>query len=364
MSENIQLSVLDIENKYKFDYDEDSNPKGYIQWGSDNQLPKLYHTCYNMSSTLKAIIDGTVNYILGDDVKVNDDAAYWNKQVNRNGMSMREFIEAISFNLLLFNGFAYQVIYNKLGVPVEFFPLDFGRCRTNEDATKVYYSKKWGKYSTKFEEFDIWNPNNINTENPTQIFYYKNKKGNTIYPLPPYNGAIYDILTEIECSKYALNTVSKGFSAKYLIEFPETANLTDEQKRGIEQAIKTKFCGSDTDVNFMLHWRTNDQGITINKLESDETPERYVAIKDSARQNIFVSMKASPVLFGLPNATNGFSTDEYKDSYKLYQKSVVAPMQDIILEALAKTTMVENPVTIKPFDIDFERNNDNDNEEK
>lgn len=353
--QNIQLSVLDIESKYKVDYADDVTNNSYCRWGVDNNLPVLYRTCYNQSSTLKSVIDGTINFILGDKVIVNESAAYWAKQVNRTGMTMREFIEAIAFNLLVYNGYAFQVIYNKLNIPVEIYPLDFGRCRTNEYQTKIYYSKKWGKYQSKYEEYDVFDPNNINPDKPTQIFYYKSRKSQNIYPTPPYNGAIYDVLTEVECSKYSLNTVARGFSAKYVFNFPEVGNLTNEQKKGMEEAIKTKFCGAENETNFMLYWKKDDKKIEIEKIESDETPERYIAIKDSARQNIFISMRCTPVLFGLPNAANGFTSTEYRDSYKIYEKSVVLPYQDVILESLAKTLGVEQPVTIVPYKITFDK---------
>lgn len=353
----IQLSVLDIEKKYVVDPEETTyGNKSLVTWGLDNQLPILYRNCYQKSATLKAIIDGIINYTLGDDIIVKDEAAYWREKVNRNGLTVRQLFSKLDFSLNVYGGFAIQVVYNKLGQVVEMFPLEYGRVRTNEDGTKVYYAKKWTKYQTKSQEFDAFDPKHINKENPTQIFIYRNDTTSSVYPLPPYAGAIYDILTEIECGKYSLNTVARGFSAKYIINFPEANNLTDEQKEGIQEAIKTKFCGSENDVNFMLYWKNDDtdKGIEVTKIESDETPERFIAIKDNARTNIFVSMKATPVLFGLPNASNGFSTNEYRDSYKLFQKSVIAPQQDVILEAFSKITGIEDGIEIAPFNITFE----------
>lgn len=353
----IQLSVLDIEKKYVVDPEETTyGNKSLVTWGLDNQLPILYRNCYQKSATLKAIIDGIINYTLGDDIIVKDEAAYWREKVNRNGLTVRQLFSKLDFSLNVYGGFAIQVIYNKLGQVVEMFPLEYGRVRTNEDGTKVYYAKKWTKYQTKSQEFDAFDPKHIDMENPTQIFIYRNDTTSSVYPLPPYAGAIYDVLTEIECSKYSLNTVARGFSAKYIINFPEANNLTDEQKEGIQEAIKTKFCGSENEVNFMLFWKNDDtdKGIEVTKIESDETPERFIAIKDNARTNIFVSMKATPVLFGLPNASNGFSTNEYRDSYKLFQKSVIAPQQDVILEAFSKITGIEDGIEIVPFNITFE----------
>ena len=357
MEENrIQLSVLDIESKYVVSPDETTyGNKSLVTWGMDNQLPVLYHNCYNKSATLKAIIDGTINYILGDDIVLDESAAYWREKVNRTGLTMRQLVSKMAFNLNVYGGIAIQVIFNKLGQVVELFPLDFGRCRTNEDGTKIYYAKKWTKYQTKSQEFDRFDPKNINKDNPTQIFYYKNDTTNSVYPLPPYAGALYDVLTEIECAKYSLNTVARGFSAKYVFNFPEANNLTDEQKDGIEEAIKNKFCGSENETNFMLYWKNEDgSGIEINKIESDETPERYIAIKDNARTNIFVAMRTTPLLMGLVNGiSTGWATQEFSDSFKLFQKTVIKPQQDIIVEALEKITGAKNGIHIMPFVIDF-----------
>ena len=358
MEENrIQLSVLDIESKYVVSPDETTyGNKSLVTWGMDNQLPVLYHNCYNKSATLKSIIDGTINYILGDDIVLDESAAYWREKVNRTGLTMRQLISKMAFNLNVYGGIAIQVIFNKLGQVVELFPLDFGRCRTNEDGTKIYYAKKWTKYQTKSQEFDRFDPKNINKDNPTQIFYYKNDTTNSVYPLPPYAGALYDVLTEIECAKYSLNTVARGFSAKYVFNMPEANNLTDEQKAGIEEAIKNKFCGSENEANFMLYWKNEDgSGIEINKIESDETPERYIAIKDNARTNIFVAMRTTPLLMGLVNGiSTGWATQEFSDSFKLFQKTVIKPQQDIIVEALEKITGAKNGIHIMPFVITFE----------
>lgn len=358
MEENrIQLSVLDIESKYVVSPDETTyGNKSLVTWGMDNQLPVLYHNCYNKSATLKAIIDGTINYVLGDDIVLDDSAAYWREKVNRTGLTMRQLVSKMAFNLNVYGGIACQAIFNKLGQVVELFPLDFGRCRTNEDGTKIYYAKKWTKYQTKSQEFDRFDPKNINKDNPTQIFYYKNDTTNSVYPLPPYAGALYDVLTEIECAKYSLNTVARGFSAKYVFNFPEANNLTDEQKDGIEEAIKNKFCGSENETNFMLYWKNEDgSGIEVTKIESDETPERYIAIKDNARTNIFVAMRTTPLLMGLVNGiSTGWATQEFSDSFKLFQKTVIKPQQDIIVEALEKITGAKNGIHISPFEITFE----------
>lgn len=353
MEKEIKLSVLDIERKYTIDTEETANNDDkMVMWGKNNDAPVLYNNCYRNSATLKSVIDGIVNYVLGDSITVN--AGDWVKEVNKRGVTMRQFVASLTYSYMIYGGFAFQVIYNKMGTAKEFYPLDYRKCRVNAARTKVWYNKKgWTKWS-RGEEYDAFNPDKFDVENPTQIFWYGGDSLSSIYPFPPYFGALTDVLTEIECSRYSLNSVSNGFSARYIINFPEANNLTDEQKRGIEDAIKNKFSGPESDANFMLYWndRTGDK-LTVEKIENDDAPEKFIAIKDNARTNIFVSMKATPVLFGLPNASNGFSTDEYKNSATLFEKMVVAPIRDVIIESIDKATGIKDSLTITPISISF-----------
>lgn len=353
MEERIKFSLLDIEKKYTYEIDESTyGVDQIVQWGKDNAAPVLYRNCYRNSATLSSIIDGSVNYTLGDGIEVN--AGKWVDAVNRRGMTMRQFVAQLAFSYFIYGCFFIQVIYNRLGEVTDMIPLDPVKCRTNTSGTKIWYSKKtWTKYQSKAECFDRFDMSNIDPEHPTQIFYYKGGFGTNVYSLPPFYGAIADVLTEIECSKYSLNSVSNGFNARYIITFPEANTLTTEQQKGIEDAIKTKWTGNEPEANFMIYWGDNGQKIEVSKIEGDETPERFIAIKDNARENIFVSMRATPNLFGLPSKTN-FNTQEYSSAVKIYEKMCIDPVRDIIKESIDKITGVKDAITIIPFSISFD----------
>lgn len=356
---NLKLSVLDVENKYRIDYKETVyGTDNIVSYGEDNAAPILFKNCYKNSSTLSSIINGAVNYILGDKVIVNDGAASMAEQVNRNGMTMRQFVANLALSYMIYGGFAFQIIYSKIGLPVELFPLDFSRCRTNENGNKIFYNKKgWTKYSTKSEVFDKFNPKTFNQEKPTQVFYYKGDYTSNVYPLPPYYAAIKDVLTEIECTNYSLNSVSNGFSAKHIINIPEAGNLTDEQKGEIETAIKNKFCGSDAEANFMLFWTNGEEQIDVKKIESDDSPERYITIKKDARNAIYAAMRCTPNLMGLPTETTGFNSQEYSSAFKLFQRTVIDGIQNILIESISKVFRTKDAISIVPFSISFDEEN-------
>lgn len=353
----LQLSVIDTQRKYSIpDYSESVYGSNQIvSYGRDNDLPILLRNCYRGSATLKSIIDGFIPYILGEEITVNEKIAKFSKTVNSKGLTMRQFLAAIGLDLLIYGGYCFQVVYSKLGTISELYPLDFGRARTNESGSKIFYSKKaWGKFTSKSKEFARFDPDLRGNE---AIYYYKGDFTKNVYPLPTWYGALYDVLTEIECSKYSLNSVSNGFSARYIVNLPNAANLTKEQKDIINQEIKEKFTGVESDSNFMLYFANGDKAIQVSKVESDDATDRYIAIKDNCRSNIYTALRCSPMLMGLYQGT-GWATSEYSDSFKIFNKTVIQPLQDTLIEGLdqvfTKLLAGEHAVEIKPFKIEFE----------
>ena len=359
-TENIALSVVEVEKKYTIDPTESvyGGGSGIVSWGEDNNLPALMTTCYQKSTTLGTVIDQTVNYICGDGVEISDDAAKWRKEVNRTHMTVEELVGHISFDFINYGNVAIQVIFNKLGNPVELYPLDVTRCRLSGDGLKVFYSKKaWTKYQTKAEEFPRFGRNDFDPEHPTQIYFWNGTGVKSIYNRAPWMSALSDALIEIEAGNYSLNAVSNGFSARYIFNFPNSGNKTDEQKKAVEKGIRSKFCGPDASNNFMLFWADNDKALEVTKIESDETPERFLAIRNTSRENIYASLRLSPLLCGVGMSNTGFATAEFSDSFKLYQRTVAEPNRRLIERMLDDVTMLTDAFQIKPFSITFENNN-------
>lgn len=349
-----QFSVVDTESKYVFDDEESVYGNNMVIWGSNNDMPKTYQYCYNNSATLKSVIDGYVKYILGDDVVSNKE------YVNPEGMTMKSLILQLAIDYMNYGGFAIQVIYSKLGTITGLYPLNFAKCRTNEKRNKIWYFKKGcTKYSTKGEEFDAFDKSRFDVKKPTQVLYFKGETTKSVYPKPMWYAAITDVLTDIEAGKYSLNTITNGFLAKYILSFPNSGNLTDEQKDSIEQGIKNKFCGSEQDSNFMLYFANGEEKMDISKIEtSDDVSERYIAIKNNCRDNIFVSMRCNPMLFGL-NVNTGFNTDEFSNVFKLFQKTQIQPIQDMFTDVFKR---LDCNVEIKPFSITFDESTDKNND--
>ena len=349
----LRFSIVDTNAVRIPEYSENANTRTYVSWGVDNMFPKFVNELYKGSATLRAIIDGTTNYICGNGLSISDDAAKWREEVNRRGETLEDLIEQIGLDLMKFNGFAIQVIYSRLGEVKELYALDFARCRVSSDYRKVFYAKRWGQYSSKYDEYDAFDRGRVNPENPTQIFFYKGS-ARTYYPMPTWEGSFRDCLAEISASKYVLNNMANGLAAKTIITLPNTSGLlTDDQKKAVEESIKAKFTGPDADSSFFLFWKEEEgEDLKVDAIQVQDESDKFDKIRTAARENIFVSLNATPSLFGLPNKNNGFTEQEYREAFSLYQKTQVGPRQRRIERALDKIFGTKGAVTILPFNID------------
>lgn len=353
----MKFSIVDTYNKYAYDRSENLNSKSYIPWGADNNFPNFINNMVKDSATLTATLTACKNMVAGDDVVLSEELSMFAEKVNRRGDTLQDLIESVAYDYFKYSGFAVQVIYSKLGSIVELYAIDFGRCRVNAEKNVVYYAKKgWGKYTSAYEEFDMFDKGSFNPDKPTQILWVMDSSIKTHYPYTSYEGAFNDILTEVEISKYNLNSVSNGFSAKHLISFPNAGSLTDEQKEEIENGIKNKFCGSDTNSNFMLYFSPDTTSLDVKKLESSDDADKYNAVNKIAQRKIFAAFHCNGNILGIPTESNGFNSEEYESSFKLFNRLTIKPAQNKIIRVLERMLGVKDAITIIPFSTNLENN--------
>lgn len=353
-SVSMRFSLIDPELKISTpSYDENlqKNGNNYTYWGADNKFPNKLITLAEESPSLSSILTGTVSFIIGNGIKVEDNTSMFARKVNSRGETLADIAEQIAYDKLLFGGYAIQVIYNVLKKPVEIYAVPMEFLRTNRKADKFWYNENWGKYSANALTFAKYNPAEID-DTYTQIFYSKNSGSRRVYPTSPQTGALNDIVSENIAAKYIKNSLESGLSARFIINMPNTAKLTDEQKAKIEDGIKKKFTGVENAGTFMLYFNSTTEKLDITKVDHDNSNEIFKSIREASRENIFVVNKATPNLFGLPTASTGFNSQEHQDAYSLYYKLVVYPIQKQIAEDLGR--IIGTNVIIEPFSIDLE----------
>lgn len=310
----------------------------FMTWGDDNHYPDFLYDQYLNCASLQSLINGAVDYILGDGINI------------LNGTHFPNLIEVFSKcveDYVIFGGCAINVIRDKAGIPREIYWLDVRKVRLNDKSDVFYYSEDWHKSYGRVDCIKLPKFKKDSSE-PSSIIYLKRKQSRGVYPVPMWAAAIKSVVTEIEISKYHLNEILNNFSASAIINF-NNGVPSDEDKDEIERAVSEKFTSSENAGRFMLTFNDNkDNAVTVERISSDNFDQRYSALASRVRSEIFTSFRANPNLFGLPTENLGFNNEEYESAFKLFNRTVIRPIQRDLI-ALFKDLGTE--IEIIPFSM-------------
>lgn len=325
--------------------------KDFIAWGTDNRYPNYLFSLYEDCATLQSIINGTTDFVCGNDISCN--LPIFEKTVNKNGDTINDIIQRISTDYLIFGGFALQVIRNSLGEITELYWIDFTKLRSNKKNDVFFFSDEWDKSYGRVK-YIVYPKFNIDDSNPTSIFYYKGNKTRSTYPTPLYNAAITACELEKKINEFHLNEISNNFLTSKIINF-NSGVPDDDLKNEIERNINEKFSGAENAGRILISFNNNkDSETTVTDLTQDDFGERYDALHKRSREEVFTAFRATPNLFGLPTETTGFNQQEFAEAFKLYNRTVVKPIQKVIVDTFDKIFGVDGSITIEPFNLEYD----------
>ena len=325
---------------------EEYRNKGYIYYGTDNLYPEYLFGLYTDVSTLKTIIDGTADYVAGDDAICN--VTNFNLVMNRKGDTLRNIIKWCARDYNLYGGFALEVIRNLAGGIGEIYYIDFRYLRSDKRNESFWYSEEFGKKYGRTTKAVVYPKYVPDGDAPASIVYVKNDVTYT-YPIPRYSGALKACEIERHIDEMHLSSLENGFMPSFVLNF-SNGIPEDSQKAEIERSITEKFCGSANAGRVLLNFSNGkDNAATVEKLDITDFGEKYKAAADRSREQIFCSFQAIPQLFGLMTAATGFSEQEFNEAYKLYSSTVVRSEQRVIADAFDHIFGVKDSISINPF---------------
>jgi len=146
-----------------------------------------------------------------------------------------------------------------------------------------------------------------------------------------------------------LNAIRNNFAVSAIINM--VGNPSDEEREQFNRDVKENFIGSNEASNFLTMWNeTKDDATTITRLESDKADEKFNKLSQDVKENIFISHRVvSGALFGLVSQSTGFNAVEYQESFKLFNKTVILPTQNLLNDCLSEIYGVEEEII--PFVI-------------
>lgn len=329
---------------------ETDSVKDYVLYGKDNQYPEYLYGLYNDVSTLKTIIEGISDYVVGNAVKCNIKG--FETQINTKGDTLRELVRLCARDYLLYGGYAIQIIRNKVGDVRELYYMDFRYIRSSKKNDMFWYSEDFSKKYVRGNKTVVY-PKFIPDarEVASSILYVTNNKSTT-YPIPRYSGSIKACEMERAIDTYQLSSIENGFGGSYIINFLNGIP-TDEVKAEIEKNVNEKFCGASNAGRVLINFANGkDNATTLQKLDTTDFGEKYKAAAERAKSQIFTAFRAIPQLFADMSAATGFNSQEFTESFKVFNRTVCKPIQQTICDSIDRIFGTGNSVNITPFSLE------------
>ena len=332
-----------------------------VEWGTRNAYPDYLLDLCNNVPTLRSIINGNIDYVAGNDVTIMPlQEEFTNQEMNRRGDTIREQVKDIAKDFEIYGGFALQVIRNLAGEVAEVYYIDMRYLRTNKEGNEFYYSEKWGKSSrTDMVVYPAFLPkieweklsDEERNRHASSILFVKNVH-TQVYPSPLYAASVKACEIERLIDEFHLSDINNHFVSSAIINF-NNGDPGQEIKSEIERGFNEKFCGASNGGRVAFSWNPNKESATdIVEFKMEDFGERYKALSQHSRTQIFTSFRAIPLLFGLTSEANtGFSTEEFEQSFKLYNRTQIQPVQRMICDAYDKIYGQRGVLTIRPFSL-------------
>ena len=323
---------------------------GYINWGEDNLYPEFLFDLYQSVTTLSTIIGAISDYCVGNDARCT--VAGFERQMNRKGDNINDIIKYLAKDYLLYGCAALQVVRDKIGRVSEVYYVDMRCLRSDKKNQAFYYSeeyaKKWAR-KNKVIVYPAFVPDAVDV--PSSILLIKNNILNT-YGTPTYTSAIKDCLIEKKIEEMHLNSLDNNFMASYIINFLNGIP-TDTQKAEIEKNIQEKFCGSENAGRVVLNFANGkDNAAEVQKLEVTDFADKYNAAATRSREQIYAAFRMIPQVCGIMSESTGFNEQEFAQSFKLVNRTVVRPLQNKITNMFDKLFQTEGSIAIEPFSLE------------
>ena len=336
--------------------------RDFVEWGKGNNYPGYLLDLYNNVTTLRSIINGNIDFVTGDDVTILPlGDRFADGIMNTRGDLITDIVRDLAKDYNLYGGFALQIIRDHNGDVAEIYYIDMRFIRSNKENDVFYYNEHWEKggrkdviiYPKFLRNLD-WTSLSDEERNrhASSILFVKNVH-TQVYPAPMYAASVLSCEIEKAISQYHWNSLNNNFCPDIIINF-NNGDPGDEIKEEIVSDLEEKFSGYQNGKRFMVSFNKDRlSAVTIDAIKTDDFSERYKALEESCRRQIFAAFRAQPLLFGLNmDVSTGFSTDEFEQSFKLYNRTQIRPAQRLIADAFDRIYGSKGVLTIKPFSLE------------
>jgi hypothetical protein len=348
MKKKDNISVIHLA-EYNLPSISEENNKDWIQFGDENLYPQYLLELYNGSSINNAIIKGVSAMIYGEGLDATDREENDSKKESwlaLNGLlhnSPKDTLKCLAFDLKLFGMCYVNTIWNRPRTKIIEFrhiPAQYMRSGKQDaygNINEYYYSADWTNTRKNkprhYKAFDLKNRKDAN-----QVLCIKDySPGSHYYATPDYQGSTSYIQLDMEIAQFHLSNIKSGMFPSMAINMANGIP-TREERRTIERQINAKFGGSGNAGKILLTFNDGkDTSPEIVPINANDNSDSYQFLSTETTRKVLTGHRVtSPLLFGVKGDGSGFgnNADELRDSYSLFNNTVIKPFQNTLLGGL------------------------------
>jgi hypothetical protein len=354
--EKTQISVLHL-SEFNLPAIAEIANKDYISFGDDNLYPQYLLELYNGSSINNAIIKGVAAMIYGEGIDATDrdnspeHKEQWLKLTSLLKGSQKDLLKCLAFDLKLFGMCYVNVIWNKprtkivemYHVPAQY--IRSGKTNSYGDVEVYYYSADWTNVR-KFKPRVYKSFSSKDRTEASQVLCIKDySPGSYYYSLPDYQGSTSYIQLDMEIAQFHLSNIKSGMFPSLAINM-SNGIPSHEERRKIERQINDKFAGSGNAGRILLTFNDGKETAPeIVPITSNDNSDSYQFLSQETTRKVLTGHRiVSPLLFGVKGDGSGFgnNADELRDSYSLFNNTVIKPFQNTLLSGLEPVLQIND----------------------
>lgn len=305
----------------------------FLSWGESNLYPDLLLSLYNDkgSPLHKSIINKKVKLSAGFGLKpiISPELLAYVEDTD-----LEELFRFISRDFEIFNGFCYEVIFNKekTRAKLHYVPISKIRFGLDEEGKEVsdyfWYSKNWENFRKKENEPQYIKRYEPSIRNEKTLYYYTepNANGFDFYPQPSYSTALNYISLDYEIGQFHKNALAQGFQPSFMLYFGTSVPEKEEQDLFYREFMKN-FQGSKNAGKILLSWGAGqDEKPEMIKIDNNVGDERFIMLRETIEQAICQAGEIPPQLVLLSPGSLG-SQDERKELLAEFQFYMIEDRQ-------------------------------------
>jgi hypothetical protein len=322
--------------------------RDWVDYGFDNLYGSYLRDLYLGSSIQAAVVNGVSEMIYGEGLEATDREEkpdQWLKTQKLFENSDDDILRQLCFDLKLYGQCYVQVIWNRVRTEVaelRFLPAHTVRSGIADAQGKIdcyYVSPDWSRMREsryapiKYPALDLED----RTEAAVVYQIKAYQPGIFYYGLPDYVGATNYVELDREISTFHLNNIKNGLFPSMLLSF-NNGVPTDEERRTIERHVNDKFSGSGNAGRLLISFNDgSDSAPQLTPVNPNDNDGMYEFLAKECTTKILAGHRVtSPLLFGIRGDGSGFgnNAEELRDSFSLFQNTVIKPYQRTLLDGL------------------------------